>query len=91
MASIKGITIEIDGDTSELNKALRDVNATIKSTNSELRAMQKTAEFSSGFNGIKNWSQQQDVLKNMYGATWTLIEVYSFTHVHFHAHGERNE
>lgn len=69
MASIKGIKIEIDGDTSLLTKALKDVNNTIYSTNAQLKEMQKTANFSSGFNGIKNWNQQQDALKTNISAT----------------------
>ena len=37
MASrIKGITVEIGGDTTGLEKALKNVNSTIKSTQSEL-------------------------------------------------------
>ena len=40
MASrIKGITIEIGGDTKELDKALWGVNATIKTTQSALKDM----------------------------------------------------
>ena len=37
MANIKGITVEIGGDTTGLNKALESVNKTIKSTASELK------------------------------------------------------
>lgn len=34
---IKGITVEIGGDTTGLDKALKAVNSTIKSTQSSLR------------------------------------------------------
>ena len=34
---IKGITVEIGGDTTGLDKALKGVNSTIKSTQSQLR------------------------------------------------------
>ena len=74
MASIKGITIKIDGDTSPLTKALKDVNNTIYSTNAQLKEMQKTANFTSGFNGIKNWNQQQDALKTNISATKERLE-----------------
>ena len=38
MASrIKGITVEIGGDTTGLEKALKQVNSTIKTTQSELK------------------------------------------------------
>lgn len=74
MASIKGITIKIDGDTSPLTKALKEVNNTIYSTNAQLKEMQKTANFTSGFSGIKNWNQQQDALKTNISATKERLE-----------------
>ncbi len=41
MASIKGITIEIGGETSKLTKALENVNKVIYSTNSNLRELDR--------------------------------------------------
>lgn len=41
MASIKGITIEIDGNVSPLSKALHDVNGDLKSVQTTLRAVDK--------------------------------------------------
>lgn len=41
MGQIKGITIEIDGKTTGLTKALKSANAEIKSTQSNLKAMEK--------------------------------------------------
>ena len=41
MEQIKGITIEIDGKTTGLTKALKSANAEIKSTQSNLKAMEK--------------------------------------------------
>ena len=38
---IKGITVEIGGDTQPLNKALKDVSKTAASLNSELRIIDK--------------------------------------------------
>lgn len=37
VAKIKGITVEIGGDTTDLDKALKGVNSTIKNTRSQLR------------------------------------------------------
>ena len=34
---IKGITVEIDGSTTGLDKALKDVNSTIKNTQTQLK------------------------------------------------------
>ena len=45
MASrIKGITVEIGGDTSGLEKALSDVNNSIKKTQSQLRDVKQSPE-----------------------------------------------
>ena len=41
MANIKGITIEIGGNTSKLESALKNVNKVIYSTNSELRDLNR--------------------------------------------------
>ena len=42
MASrIKGITVEIGGDTTGLDKALKSVNTTIKNTESSLKDVNK--------------------------------------------------
>ena len=38
---IRGITIEIGGDTSGLNKALGSVNSQIKSTQSQLKDVER--------------------------------------------------
>ena len=38
---IKGITVEIGGDTTKLSKALESVNRTIKSTQSQLKDVEK--------------------------------------------------
>ena len=39
--NIKGITIEIGGDTTKLDKALGDVNKNVKSTQAELKEVEK--------------------------------------------------
>lgn len=39
--TIRGITVEINGNTTGLGKALDDVNKAIKSTNSELSKVDK--------------------------------------------------
>lgn len=45
---IKGITIEIGGDTTGLDKALRGVNSAIKETQSELKAVDKALKLDPG-------------------------------------------
>ena len=41
---IKGITVEIGGDTTKLSKALEGVNRDIKGTQTQLKDVQKAAE-----------------------------------------------
>lgn len=43
--NIKGITIEIGGDTSKLDKALKDVNKTSRELNKELKDIKKSMKF----------------------------------------------
>ena len=38
---IKGITIEIGGDTTKLNKALKDVDSSLKNTQGQLKDVNK--------------------------------------------------
>jgi phage-related minor tail protein len=46
--SIKGITIEINGDTSKLSSALRQADSAIKETQSQLNAVEKSLKFDPG-------------------------------------------
>ena len=46
--NIKGITIEIGGDTTGLDKALRGVNSQIKDTQKELKAVDKALKLDPG-------------------------------------------
>ena len=46
MASrIKGITVEIGGDTTKLTESLKDVNGEIKNTQSQLKDVEKLLKF----------------------------------------------
>lgn len=45
---IKGITIEIDGDTSKLSKALKDVNAELKTSQNNLKDIDKLLKLDPG-------------------------------------------
>lgn len=48
MANIKGITIEFQGDTTKLDKALRDVRKSTKDIDSELRKVNNSLKFNPG-------------------------------------------
>ena len=48
MATIKGITIAINGDTTGLENALKGVNSSIKDTQKELKAVDKALKLDPG-------------------------------------------
>ena len=64
---IQGITIEIDGNTTKLNDALKDTSKVISSTNSELRALNQALKLDP--KNTELLSQKQEVLKNNIAAT----------------------
>lgn len=47
-SKIRGITIEIDGDASGLNKELKDVNSTLRTTQSDLKDVNKLLKLDPG-------------------------------------------
>ena len=68
MASrIKGITVEIGGDTTGLDKALKSVNTTIKNTRSSLKDVNKLLKLDPS--NTELLSQKQKLLKEAIGAT----------------------
>ena len=58
--NIKGITIEFQGDTTKLDKALRGVNKETKSIDRELRAVNKSLKFNP--TSVELWRQKQQLL-----------------------------
>ena len=64
---IKGITIEIDGDTSKLGKALSDVEKRSKATNSSLKDIEKNLKFNPG--NAQLVAQQQRKLQDAISET----------------------
>ena len=68
MASrIKGITVEIGGDTTGLDKALKNVNATIRSTQSSLKDVNKLLKLDPA--NTELLAQKQKLLKDAIGST----------------------
>ena len=65
--NIKGITIEIGGDTTKLESALKDVNKIVYSTNSELRNLNQALKLDP--KNTELLAQKQDVLKKNIAAT----------------------
>ena len=65
--NIKGITIKIGGDTTELTKALKDVNGVIAKSNSELKSLNQALKLDP--KNTELLAQKQEVLKNNIKAT----------------------
>ena len=73
MASrIKGITVEIGGDTTKLEQSLKSVNSTIKSTQTELKDVSKLLKLDPS--NTELLSQKQKALKEAIGATKDKLE-----------------
>lgn len=58
--NIKGITIEFRGDTTKLDKALREVNNETRDIDKELRNVNKSLKFNP--TSVELWSQKQQLL-----------------------------
>ena len=73
MASrIKGITVEIGGDTTGLEKALKNVNSTIKSTQSELKDVERLLKLDPS--NTELLTQKQKLLKDAISSTSEKLE-----------------
>lgn len=68
MASrIQGITVEIGGDTTKLSSALKDVNANIKSTQTQLKYVEKLLKLDPS--NVTLLAQKQKLLTQEISAT----------------------
>ena len=65
--NVKGIVIEFRGDTTKLDKALRQVNNETRQIDKELRNVDKALKFNP--TSIELWRQKQDLLKQKIGET----------------------
>lgn len=64
---VKGITIEFNGDTTKLGKAINDVEKKTKSVDDELKAVNRALKFNPG--SVELWSQKQQLLTQKVGET----------------------
>ena len=69
---IKGITVEIGGDTTGLEKALKSVNTTIRNTQSQLKDVNRLLKLDPS--NTELLSQKQRALKDAIGATIDKLE-----------------
>ena len=71
-SNIKGITIEISGNTSKLEAALKNVNKVVFSTNAELRDLNKALKLDP--KSTELLAQKQELLKKNIAATTERLE-----------------
>lgn len=72
-SSIKGITIKIGGDTTGLDKALKETNKKSRELESELKAVDKALKL--GPNNVTLVKQKQDLLKDSIKETKSKLDV----------------
>ena len=65
--NIKGITIEFRGDTTKLDKALRDIRNSTKDLDRELKSVDKALKFNP--TSVELWKQKQDILRQKISQT----------------------
>ena len=70
--NIKGIKIEIDGDTQPLQKALKAINKESVNTTNELKQIDKALKFDTG--NVVLLTQKQEVLQKQVGITRDKLE-----------------
>lgn len=72
-SNIKGITVEIGGDTGPLDKALKDVNTTSRNLQSELKQVSRSLKFDPS--STEMLSQKQKVLSESIENTKNKLEI----------------
>lgn len=71
--SIKGITIEFAGDTSKLDRSLRDVDKSTRAIDKELQNVNRSLKFNP--TSIELWRQKQDLLKQKINETKDRLDI----------------
>ena len=70
--NIKGITIEFNGDTTKLDKALRQIKNSTKDIDNELKQVNKALKFNP--TSVELWKQKQEVLRQKIEQTETNLK-----------------
>ena len=71
--NIKGITIEFRGDTTKLDKALRQINTETRNLDKELKQVDKALKFNP--TSVELWRQKQDLLKKKIDETKNALDI----------------
>ena len=83
--NIKGITIEFNGDTTRLDKALRQVKNSTRDIDRELKDVNKALKFNP--TSVDLWRQKQDLLKQKISQTETNLKELKNTQAQLDAQG----
>lgn len=83
--NIKGITIEFNGDTTKLDKALRQINNETKSLDKELRQVDKALKFNP--TSVELWRQKQELLTQKLNETKNKLDVLKQAQAQMDANG----
>lgn len=70
--NVKGICIEFRGDTTKLDKALREVKNSTKDLDKELKDVNKTLKFNP--KSVELWKQKQEILRQKISQTETNLK-----------------
>lgn len=83
--SIKGITISFAGDTTKLDKALRQINNETKSLDKELKQVDKALKFNP--TSVELWRQKQEILTQKLNETKNKLDVLKQAQAQMDANG----
>lgn len=86
---IKGLTVEIGGDTTKLGKALESVNGKAKSLSSELGQVNRLLKLDPGNADLL--AQKQDILAEAISNTWDKLDKLKTAEAQVQAQFERGE
>lgn len=75
--NIKGITIEFQGDTTRLDKALRQIQKNTRSLDNELKQVDKALKFNP--TSVELWRQKQDLLTRKISETKSRLDLLKET------------
>lgn len=82
---IKGITIQFNGDTTKLDKALSEINKNTKSLDTELKGINNALKFNP--TNVELWRQKQEVLTQKVAETKNKLDVLKQAQAQLDAEG----
>lgn len=87
--SIKGITIQFAGDTTKLDKSLREINKKTRAIDKELRNVDKALKFNP--TSVELWRQKQTLLKSKITETEKALDALKQKQAQMDANGVSKE